>query len=220
MYSQARADLPLPIDRRARDAQRLRGFVDRESAEESQLGDAAFSWIERRELRQRRVQIEKIDIRRRRSRDRVVKRHAGPSAGALGHLAAPRVVHEDAPHHLGRHGEELRAILPVGVSLVDQAEVRLVDQGGRLQEVSRAARAAAAPRPGGEAPDGRPPRAGPARQDRLPPHARSRPVTSRSGIRQFVLRVPYRADRPPSSQGAQTPRTRPPPVRRFFTFLA
>jgi hypothetical protein len=45
------------------------------------------------------------------------------------------VVDEDAPHHLGRHSEEVRAILPIGVSLIDESEVRLVDQGRRLQDV-------------------------------------------------------------------------------------
>jgi hypothetical protein len=45
------------------------------------------------------------------------------------------MVHQDSAHHLGRQGEEVRSILPIGVTLVDESEVRLVDQGGRLQNV-------------------------------------------------------------------------------------
>jgi hypothetical protein len=46
------------------------------------------------------------------------------------------MVHQDPPHHLEREAEEMRPVLPVGVSLVDESKVGLVDQGGRLQDVS------------------------------------------------------------------------------------
>ena len=59
-----------------------------------------------------------------------------PSARSLGHLAAPGMVYEDATHHLRRNGEEVRSILPVGLSLADKSKVRLVHQGGRLQDVA------------------------------------------------------------------------------------
>ncbi len=45
------------------------------------------------------------------------------------------MVHQDPTHHLGRKGEEMRSILPIGVSLVDESKVRLVDQRGGLQHV-------------------------------------------------------------------------------------
>jgi len=45
------------------------------------------------------------------------------------------MVHEDTAHHLRRHREEVRAVLPVGLSLADKSNVRLVYEGGRLQDV-------------------------------------------------------------------------------------
>ena len=65
-------------------------------------------------------------------------RHARPPARAFGRAARARAVHENAPHHLRRDEEELRAILPHRALLIDQAEVDLVDQGGRLQQMPRA----------------------------------------------------------------------------------
>ena len=54
------------------------------------------------------------------------------------------MVHQDPTHHLGRHREEVRSTLPIRASLVDESKVGLVDQGGRLQDVSRLF----APKPG------------------------------------------------------------------------
>ena len=47
------------------------------------------------------------------------------------------MVDQDATHHFRRQREEVRAILPIGVTLVDESQVRFVDQSRRLQEVPR-----------------------------------------------------------------------------------
>ena len=47
------------------------------------------------------------------------------------------MVDEDPVHHLGRHGEEMRSIPPIGVSLVDESKVRLVNEGGGLKDMPR-----------------------------------------------------------------------------------
>ena len=47
------------------------------------------------------------------------------------------MVHQDPAHHFGRQREEVRSILPIGVSLVDESKVGLVDESGRLQDVPR-----------------------------------------------------------------------------------
>ena len=58
------------------------------------------------------------------------------------HLARPacrvarsRVIDEDAPHVRRHDAEEVRAILPVDARRAEQAQVGLVDEGGRLQGV-------------------------------------------------------------------------------------
>jgi hypothetical protein len=45
------------------------------------------------------------------------------------------VIHEDAPHHLRRDAEELRAVLPLCAVLIDQPQVGFVNECGRLQRV-------------------------------------------------------------------------------------
>ena len=47
-------------------------------------------------------------------------------------------VDEDAAHHLRGHAEEVRAVLPAHLRLVDEPEVRLVDEGRGLEGVADA----------------------------------------------------------------------------------
>ena len=54
----------------------------------------------------------------------------------FGRLPPLGVVDQDAPHQQARHAEELLPVLPVDLSLPHQAEVDLVDQGGRLEGVA------------------------------------------------------------------------------------
>jgi hypothetical protein len=46
---------------------------------------------------------------------------------------AARAVDDDLPHRRGGHGEEVRAIPPLRPGLIDELEVGLVDQGGRVE---------------------------------------------------------------------------------------
>src|SRR5215472_2911064 len=46
------------------------------------------------------------------------------------------VLHEDAPHHLRRHREKMRTVLPLHLFVVHQSRIRFVDQGGGLQAVA------------------------------------------------------------------------------------
>jgi hypothetical protein len=47
------------------------------------------------------------------------------------------VVHEDAAHDAGGHGEEMRAVLPRDGLRIDQPQIGLVDERRRLDTVSR-----------------------------------------------------------------------------------
>src|SRR5688572_15879589 len=44
-----------------------------------------------------------------------------------------RVVNQDAAHHLRSHAEEMCAVLPGHLSLINQTQVSLMDQGRGLQ---------------------------------------------------------------------------------------
>jgi hypothetical protein len=54
---------------------------------------------------------------------------------SLGAQLVARVIDENSPHQLRRDREEVGTVLPVGVALIDQLEVRLVDDGRRLQTI-------------------------------------------------------------------------------------
>ncbi len=45
------------------------------------------------------------------------------------------IIHEDATHHLRGDAEEMGAVLPGGGALIDQPQIRFVDEAGRLQGV-------------------------------------------------------------------------------------
>jgi len=59
----------------------------------------------------------------------------GDGDAAFESAASAGVVHQEAAHELGGHAHELGVVLPVGVVLVHQPEVGLVDQGGGLERV-------------------------------------------------------------------------------------
>jgi len=46
-----------------------------------------------------------------------------------------RMIHQQTSHYLGGNAEEVRSVLPVYSRLIDQAQVSLVYQSGRLQGV-------------------------------------------------------------------------------------
>ena len=45
------------------------------------------------------------------------------------------MIHQNLPHQARGNREELRAVLPSHAAQVDEAQVRLVDEGGRSQRV-------------------------------------------------------------------------------------
>jgi hypothetical protein len=48
------------------------------------------------------------------------------------------MIDQDAPHHLTRDSEELPAVLPHDLPLIDQPQICLVHEGRRLQRVPAA----------------------------------------------------------------------------------
>ena len=47
------------------------------------------------------------------------------------------IIEQNPAHYLRRDAEEMGAILPLDLSLIDQTQVRFVDQRGRLQGMIR-----------------------------------------------------------------------------------
>jgi hypothetical protein len=69
-------------------------------------------------------------------RGSLVERDLPRAAAALRISVASRVVDEDASHYLSRDGEEVRAVGPLNVSLIDEPDVSFVDQSRGLQSVT------------------------------------------------------------------------------------
>ena len=125
---------PGALDGGGRVSHHLRGFLHRQSAEETQLDDLGLICVQRVEFLQGRIQRD--DVHRLLVRDR----HGVFEQNFLTCAAAPRrvmfagVIQQDAPHLGGRDGEKMSPAVQRR-TLVDQADVRLVNQRCRLQRV-------------------------------------------------------------------------------------
>ena len=74
------------------------------------------------------------DEERRRCQSLVERRMFAPGSTLAG-LARPGEVHEDSPHQTRREREEVRPVLPGDGARVDQPQIALVHEAGRLQRV-------------------------------------------------------------------------------------
>ena len=66
----------------------------------------------------------------------VRQRHLKRVTATLGPTASASGVDENAPHDPGRHTEKMRSVLPLYVVPVHESHVHLVDQRGRLEDVT------------------------------------------------------------------------------------
>ena len=87
------------------------------------------------------MQRQHVDLVRASAGDLVAdQRHALQPAAALLGASSPRVVDQNPPHHAGGDAEEVRAIAPLDLPLIDEAHVRFVDERRRLQRMTGASR--------------------------------------------------------------------------------
>ncbi len=76
----------------------------------------------------------------------LIDRHARDTLAALGRIVATGVVDEDPPHDLCGDPEEMRPIPPIDLALIDESQIRFVDERRRLQGVARPLTTKLAPR--------------------------------------------------------------------------
>ena len=117
--------------------QHFGGLVDAQAAEEAQLDHLRFARCQLRQRVQRIVEGHEI-IGAIGAMTAVVVERDMLGAAPRFSIVAPRVVDQDAAHRLGRHGEEVGAVLPVHALVIDQPHVGFVDQRRRLQAVAGA----------------------------------------------------------------------------------
>ena len=79
------------------------------------------------------LERDQVDVRSPRRRFQQAQGHLLRATTPLLGRAVARVVHQDPPHQARGHAEKLGAVPPVDLTLIDQAEVGLVDERGGLQ---------------------------------------------------------------------------------------
>ena len=136
MPEQPRArHLPVPRDRRSRDADRAGNLVFRHAGEVPKFDDASLALIDVLEFVEGRMKREHLTGDGFHPANLIVEGNAEGVRGTLHGVSAPRMVHEDSAHHFGGDGQEVRAVLPIDSILVDQPQVGFVNERGRLQGV-------------------------------------------------------------------------------------
>ena len=113
----------------------MRGFLDRESAKRAKLDDLRQLGVDLGQMIERMVQREDGYLVWRGDVLGFIHGHTAHTLAPLVRAMTTSVVHEDAAHDLRRDTKEVRAILPIDLALVNEPDVRLMDQGRRLQGV-------------------------------------------------------------------------------------
>jgi hypothetical protein len=126
---------PSPLGRGDTQVQHPRNFAHFEIGEVFELHEPRKVWRRLGESSERAIEIDEVDRARLVRSERVGKRDThSPTATLLGTMPAS-VIEEDAAHHVCRDSQKMGAILPRDPILVDQPEVRFVDERCRLERV-------------------------------------------------------------------------------------
>ena len=113
----------------------MRRLFDGEPAKRAQLHDSREAVIELLEAAERLIQRENgylVGWRRFQGR---IDRQVMDALAPLARVVATGVVDKDPPHDLRGHTKEMRAIPPIDPPLIDQSQIRFVDERRRLQGV-------------------------------------------------------------------------------------
>ena len=105
------------------------------SAEVPKLDDVSLTRIDVAEIAERAIQQQNLAVNGLSCADAIVQRDLHTGAGTLRRPMLARVIDKDASHHLRRHREEMRAVLPRDTLRANQADICLVDERRGLQSM-------------------------------------------------------------------------------------
>jgi hypothetical protein len=125
-------ELPLAFDRRSRNPKHFCDFLRGQASEKFEFDDMAFARIQFSQFPECFINRNDINFRLFQTVSKA-ESHPRCISAALARGAVARVVYQHAPHHVRGQSKELGAILPIDTVLIDQPEVRLVHQRGRLE---------------------------------------------------------------------------------------
>ena len=127
---------PIAHDSILRDGEDGGGFAHAQAAEEAQFDDTGFAGIESGESAQGLVESDELGATLRSEVGNLVEVDARGVATPFGRGAFSGGVEQDVPHHLGGHGKEVSAVLPVDIIDLNQLEICLVNQDGSLDRAA------------------------------------------------------------------------------------
>ena len=123
------------------DRQRVRGFFFGQAAEEATLDNTAQTLVDLSQSLQRVVEGDQhfrpfVGHERRVAEGLVIQWKRCRESATLLRLMPPGVVDEDAAHHSRSDGEEVRPIGPLRTRLINEFEIRLVNESSRAEGVT------------------------------------------------------------------------------------
>ena len=110
-------------------------FLNRESAKDAKVNDLGQFRIHLFQASQRVIQREDGYLVWHCHVFGFIDRHATHTVAPLARVVTTGVIDQDPAHDLRRDTKKMRSILPIDLALVDEADVRLVNKGARLQGV-------------------------------------------------------------------------------------
>src|SRR5438105_4692174 len=113
----------------------MRGFFDREPTEHTQLHDFCERRVDRLEAFERMIERKNRDLTGRRGLIRFINWHRAYTVPSFTGRVATGVVDQDSAHDLRRRAKKMRSILPVDMTLINEPQIDLVNQCGRLEGV-------------------------------------------------------------------------------------
>ena len=110
-------------------------FLNVHAREESHLDDLRLAGIELGELLHGFIKGQDLLIPLGSEGDGFIEFHASGSTAALLPFSLPGVIDQDSPDRLRPHGKKMGSALPIDARLIDQPQIRLVNQGGWLKRM-------------------------------------------------------------------------------------
>ncbi len=126
---------PIPLHRARRNPEHIGRLFDRQAAERSQLDDLCLLRVDFAKPREQLVDGDHGQLAGRCILPCLFQRQRADATPPFARLMSARVIDQDASHQLRSNPEKVGAVVPVHLPLIDQLEVRLVDQRSRLQGV-------------------------------------------------------------------------------------
>lgn len=129
---------PFSLDRANGDAKKFGGLFRSEAAKEAHFNDFLLARVHGMQLFERFIDGEQLLLGVYFKCEGIVPGTRSMSASALGAESGTGVVDQDSAHQLCRHGHEVGAVLEACSVLLDELEISLMNEGGRLQGVADA----------------------------------------------------------------------------------